>query len=199
MKLLSLIHVYLFAVGKQNNDVAHPINDDASTSTLKRFYVDGNNLMGHKGTPKHRQDVAEKLKSVKGAEIVVVYDGSKKEGGEKDIKVEAFDTSLFSQVELGAGMSADDFIQQEIQDMLKTMPRAKIEVVTADRLLRRQVLDMKPVVRGVINPVVFWKRYRPRLTGLKSNYVNNNLPHTEDNNYLPRTEDDNLPNIEDEL
>jgi YacP-like NYN domain len=177
MQLFSVLQLYLFAVGKIGDSNESNTKD---VTPLKRFYVDGNNLLGHKGTPKNRHDVAEKLKSVKGAEIVVVFDGVKE--GPKETIIDTFgDLALLRQVALGEGISADSYIQEEIQDLLRSkMTRARIEVVTADRLLRRQVLDMKPIVRGVINPVVFWKRYRPRLTGLKSNFVNNNLPKEQD-------------------
>jgi hypothetical protein len=43
-----------------------------------------------------------------------------------------------------------------------------VQVVTADRKLRQRILNIKPMkVRGVINPVTFWKRYLPRLCGMK--------------------------------
>jgi hypothetical protein len=173
----------------------------------KRFYVDGNNLMGHKGTPKNPQEIANQLRNVTSTEIILVFDGPKKKEQSKTSqnKIEADDDStpsppattttttttqirsdqgaLFRQVYLGQGLLTDDYIKQDIQELLLQMRTSSkrsdtilipkvVEVVTADRILRREVLTMKPIVRGVINPVVFWKRYRPRLTGLKSNYQN---------------------------
>jgi hypothetical protein len=70
-------------------------------------------------------------------------------------------------VSLGAGISADDYIRDEIFATLNLLPRREVQVVTADRELRRRVLEIRPIVRGVINPVTFWRRYLPRLSGRK--------------------------------
>jgi hypothetical protein len=83
-------------------------------------------------------------------------------------------------ITLGTGILADDYILNEIRNMgitttittttsLTSMNiRNIVQVVTADRKLRQQVLAMKPnKIKGVINPVTFWKRYVPRLCGLK--------------------------------
>ena len=88
----------------------------------------------------------------------------------------------FQKVTLGTGLLADDYILNEIsamgrdshhhhheQDAASTTTRNVVQVVTADRKLRQQVLAIKPnKVKGVINPVTFWKRYIPRLCGLKN-------------------------------
>ena len=90
----------------------------------------------------------------------------------------------FQKVTLGTGMLADDYILNEIRAMEHTnrhnpttttttsslsTSRNVVQVVTADRKLRQQVLAIKPnKVKGVINPVTFWKRYVPRLCGLKN-------------------------------
>lgn len=102
----------------------------------------------------------------------------------------------FQRVTLGTGLLADDYILNEIRAMehhknmnvlssltieidqnhhpiqstITTLTsRNIVQVVTADRKLRQQVLAIKPnKVKGVINPVTFWKRYIPRLCGLKN-------------------------------
>lgn len=162
------------------NDALIKPDDDSITSvgSMKRFYVDGNNLMGHKVTPKNHQNIANQLYNISNAEIMLVFDGPKqKDDVETTITniIQKIDTNnlLFQQINLGTGLSADEYIKDSIKEIL-LMKGTKVEVVTADRILRREVLLMKPIVKGVINPVVFWKRYRPRLTGLKSNYQNNN-------------------------
>jgi hypothetical protein len=72
MKLVSFLHTsYLLALGCNQQDAA-----------FKRFYVDGNNLLGAKGSPKQREAVAQKLMPVQGTEIVLVFDGNK--DGEKE-------------------------------------------------------------------------------------------------------------------
>lgn len=137
----------LFALGKQQ----------ATT-----WYIDANNMLGSRGTPRDSQVLADRLKCIKGAEaVILVFDGKRDQ--ESAIENEG----NFRKVLLGEGMSADDYIINEINGMLKNMPSCKVQVVTADRDLRRKVLQAKAVVRTVVNPVTFWKRYLPRLSGLK--------------------------------
>jgi hypothetical protein len=86
----------------------------------------------------------------------------------------------FQKIILGDGLLADDYILNEIQllfqpnatnseDLQRRAQKSIIQVVTADRKLRSEILNIKqPIkVRGVVNPVTFWKRYLPRLCGLK--------------------------------
>jgi hypothetical protein len=91
----------------------------------------------------------------------------------------------FQKVVLGDGLLADDYILNEIQSLCPSdntrlneqqqqqqqqrFQKSIIQVVTADRQLRNEVLNIKqPIkVRGVVNPVTFWKRYLPRLCGMK--------------------------------
>jgi hypothetical protein len=147
MKLLPLLQATLFAVGRQ-----HPTT----------WIIDGNNLLAHRGTPIDRDVLAKKLEPIRGAEeVVLVFDGRPGEATSVDSE------GTLRKVSLGEGLSADDYIQQEIADLLETMPRRRIQVVTADRELRRSVLEQKAIVRGVVNPVTFWRRYLPRLCGLK--------------------------------
>lgn len=107
--------------------------------------------------------VTEKLKPMEqGLNVFLVFDSSSGEGIETKITQEG----RFSTVVMGKGLAADDFIMQEIDKIVKS-GESFVQVVTADRELRRQALEVRSVVRGVVNPVVFWRRYRPRLTGLK--------------------------------
>jgi hypothetical protein len=146
MKLLPLLQAALFAVGRQPTT----------------WMIDGNNVLAHKGTPIDRDVLAQKLGPIRGAEeIVLVFDGRPGEA------TSVVSEGTLRRVSLGEGLSADDYIQQEIIDLLETIPRRRIQVVTADRELRRSVLEQKPIVRGVVNPVTFWRRYLPRLCGLK--------------------------------
>ena len=136
--------------------------------TAVTWFIDGNNLMGHKGTPRSRESIAEKVKPIQAAErVVLVFDGTK---GQSEDTVH--DEGIFKSVFLREGISADDYILDEIKAMIPLRPRRKVQVVTADRALRRKVLETKPIVYGVVNPVVFWKRYLPRLCGLKNDYTN---------------------------
>ena len=128
------------------------------------WFVDGNNLMGHRGTCKDSNTLAETLKPIQGAEaVILVLDGRKSGTAETSIDSDG----TFQKVSLGEGMSSDDFILHEIATLRDTDHLKRIQVVTADRKLRRLVLDIKPVVRGVVNPVTFWRRYLPRLCGYK--------------------------------
>ena len=137
--------------------------------TAVTWFIDGNNLMGHKGTPKDRETIADKVKPIQAAQgVVLVFDG-KKSGLTEDIVEEE---GIYKSVFLREGVTSDEYILREIKDLIPLRPRRKVNVVTADRELRRKVLRTKPIVNGVVNPVVFWKRYLPRLCLLKSDYAN---------------------------
>jgi len=143
--------------------------------------------MGHKGTPRDREVIAEKLRPVQDAssnlDVILVWDGRQ---GQAEVTVEKENEqvsmesmpsgSMFQVVSLAEGMSTDDYILDQLEEMKSSEmgkhAASSVQVVTADRALRRKVLATKPVVRGVVNPVVFWRRYRPRLTGMKSDYAN---------------------------
>jgi len=131
-----------------------------------KWFIDGNNLMGHKGTPKERDQVIQKLKPMAatgGLDTVIVFDSHLPGDGDETRVIQ---NGQLSTVITGEGITADDYILGEI-DSIKESGSAFVQVVTADRDLRRKALGTRTVVRGVINPVVFWRRYRPRLTGMK--------------------------------
>lgn len=118
-------------------------------------------VLGYKGTPRDSNQVAEKLKQIKGVEsVVLVFDGKKGGSPETHVSTDGF----FQLVALGEGISADDYI--EGQAKLASVDE-RVQVVTADRDLRRKVLSVKPAVKNVVNPLTFWKRYLPRLCGYK--------------------------------
>jgi hypothetical protein len=183
---LSFVASALFAITSKKNDNDKTRNRDKKQQTT--WFIDGNNLMGHRGTPREASIIAEKIAPIepKAEQVILVFDGQKTsskngKGGKDDQEssthetrvVKASDTSRFQTVYLGKDLSSDDYILNEIKNILKTDHRRRVQVVTADRKLRRLVLEKsKPVVRGVVNPVVFWKRYLPRLSGMKSDYTN---------------------------
>lgn len=149
MKLLSFLPM-LFAMGKRKMEGT-------------TWIVDGFNLMGHKNTGKKDVDIlANNLQQIHAEQIVLVLDGRK---GRSQTKVT--EHKVFSKIELAEGLIADDFIIQTIKDYRDESPHKKIQVVTADRKLRKAVLGIKPIVKGVVNPVTFWRRYLPRLQGRK--------------------------------
>jgi hypothetical protein len=157
MHLLALLPTILFAATKP-----------ATKHNAVTWFIDGNNVMGHKGTPADRETIAAKVKPITAAQqVILVFDGQK--GFEQDT-IE--DEGIFRSVFLREGGSADDYILGEIESLIPLRPRRKVQVVTADRALRNKVLETKPIVYGVVNPVVFWKRYLPRLCGMKSDYTN---------------------------
>jgi hypothetical protein len=150
MRIFPIIQTFLFAA-----------NNPRQGNT---WYLDGNNLLGYKGTPRDSDSVVRKLKQIEGSEsVVLVFDG--KEGQTTDISSEGF----FKLVSLGEGISADDYIHQEVVNTVD--PRlTRVQVVTGDRELGRRLLAIKPaVVREVINPLTFWRKYLPRLCGFKKN------------------------------
>ena len=128
------------------------------------WIIDGNNLLAQKGTSKDREVLAEKLKSIHsiGAEsVVLVFDGRP-----GDSFLEHHQGS-FQQVQLAEGVSSDHYILEEIAAIVATSKVRRVQVVTADRELRRLALESRPIVKGVINPITFWKKYLPRMAGWK--------------------------------
>ena len=124
------------------------------------WYIDGHNLLGHKGTPRTVDAMIQALEQIQGVEKISLVLDSKLD---TDIQIQPYN-NLLETVTLSRDISADDYIRHQIQQAL---PHTRVQVVTADRDLRRQVLQTKPVVRGVVNPVTFWRRYLPRLCGYK--------------------------------
>jgi hypothetical protein len=125
--------------------------------------------MWHKGTPRDRATISSKLQPIvdRGASVAVklVFDGTK---GRKKTVVSR--TGTLETIKLAEGLSADDYIVDSITDFLNQHhPRKshQVQVVTADRALRRRVRQKKPLVRGAVNPSTFWRRYLPRLSGYK--------------------------------
>lgn len=156
MNLFGILPAILLAITK-------PVSKHKAVT----WFIDGNNLLGH-FPGRDRETIALKVKPIQSAEqVVLVFDGQK---GREEDSVE--EDGIFRSVYLREGLSADDYILDEIKSMIPLRPRRKVQVVTADRALRRKVLETKPIVYGVVNPVVFWKRYLPRLCGLKSDYTN---------------------------
>jgi hypothetical protein len=128
------------------------------------WFIDGNNLLAQKGTTKDRGVLAERLSPIKasGAEsIVLVFDGRP-----GDVHQERNEGN-FHLVELAEGISSDDFILEQIHEIVSKSKTDRIQLVTADRPLRKLALEKRPGVKGVVNPLTFWKKYIPRMAGLK--------------------------------
>lgn len=169
-----------------------------SSRPEKIWYIDANNLLGHRGTPKDPERLVRELRPIASSDqrVLVVFDGAKKDASadpsasESTLSTSTLEDSTdpalgvhFRRIALGPGLSADDFILRDIQSWDEELllppsrpssanrPRAmnssvRIQVVTADRELRRKVRSYS-AVRAVVNPVTFWKRYLPRLSGAK--------------------------------
>ena len=82
----------------------------------------------------------------------------------------------FTKIHLQHGTIADDFILEKIRSVREKDPKRRVKLVTADKLLRAQALSIRPTVKQVINPKVFWKKYLPRMSGQKKNSTPH-LPH----------------------
>mmetsp|Transcript_9782 Transcript_9782/g.13792 ORF Transcript_9782/g.13792 Transcript_9782/m.13792 type:complete len:165 (-) Transcript_9782:247-741(-) len=131
------------------------------------WFIDGSNLIAHKGVPKDREALISKLQPFdNGCDVKLIFDGRRgnSDGSERSL------TDQFDVLETKHGFTTDDYIVEAMEDLANTGvvgSSNKVQVVTADRELRRRVLGVRNIDSQVINPVVFWKRYRPRLTGLK--------------------------------
>jgi hypothetical protein len=126
------------------------------------WLIDGNNFLGQKGTPRKADVLTEKLKPVALSDsVVLVFDGRP-----GDSRTEQSEGS-FRTIKLEEGMSADDFILEEIQTIAAESKQNRVKLVTADKRLRSFALDSRPTVKTVVNPLVFWRKYYPRMSGMK--------------------------------
>lgn len=126
------------------------------------WLIDGNNLLGSKGTPRNSEVLAEKLKPIASAEsLVLIFDG------QPGISRTDVAEGKFRHVQLEEGKSADDFILEEIASIGAESKVNRVKLVTADKRLRSFALENRPTVKSVVNPLTFWKRYMPRMAGLK--------------------------------
>mmetsp|Transcript_21109 Transcript_21109/g.48730 ORF Transcript_21109/g.48730 Transcript_21109/m.48730 type:complete len:182 (+) Transcript_21109:268-813(+) len=131
------------------------------------WFIDGYNLMGHRGVTKGKTLLIDRLKDIKArdADVVVVFDGKFGDGAFTSKKMLRDD---FAVVTTAEGLTADDYILQEMQAIRDTGLAHNCRVVTGDRKLRKQSLLTRPVCKGVVNPRVFWRRYRARMSGYKN-------------------------------
>lgn len=126
------------------------------------YIIDGNNLLHSKGVPRQADVLTEKLKPIAALEpVILVFDG--RPGMERSETEEG----NFRCVQLEEGMSSDDFILEEIATIVSESKDNRIKLVTADKRLRSKALQKGRIVKTVVNPVTFWKKYRPRMGGLK--------------------------------
>lgn len=126
------------------------------------YIIDGNNLLHSKGVPRQADVLTEKLKPIATLEpVILVFDG--RPGQERSETEEGY----FRRVQLEEGMSSDDFILEEIVAIGLESKDNRVKLVTADKRLRSKALQKGQIVKTVVNPVLFWKKYRPRMGGLK--------------------------------
>ena len=126
------------------------------------WLIDGNNFLGQKGTPRDAEVLADKLKPIASTDsLVLVFDGRPGESRNE------LSEGKFRHVKLEEGMVADDFILEEIRAIAAESKQNRVKLVTADKRLRSFALDTRPTVKSVVNPKVFWRKYFPRMSGMK--------------------------------
>ena len=126
------------------------------------YIIDGNNLLHSKGVPIEADALTQKLKPIAALEpVILVFDG--RPGLERSETEEG----NFRRVQLEEGMSSDAFILEEIAAIGSESKDNRVKLVTADKRLRSKALQNGQTVKTVVNPVTFWKKYRPRMGGLK--------------------------------
>ena len=139
----------------------------ASRAQLTRVYVDGYNLMNQRGVTKGREALARKLGGIGSREVFLVFDGKPGEEQSETGSDPCVVVTEGGSEENGVGkVSADAWIFAQVAARDKGQA---VEVVTADRFLRK---DTQRADAKTINPVKWWRRYLPRLKGLKSDYTN---------------------------
>lgn len=139
------------------------------------WFLDGDNILAARGTPRQADALVEKLEPVAYSDsVVLVFDGKKpsadddgaSEPSERKVVVSGA-SGLFRHVHLEEGMSADEYILDEIENLSAESKTHRVKLVTADKKLRRSALSIRPTVKTVVNPVTFYKKHRPRMAGLK--------------------------------
>lgn len=131
------------------------------------WLLDGNNILGQKGTPRDAEVLVQKLKPMAESStsdaMILVFDGARSSSSSRT----EWSQGQFRHVQLEEGMTADEFILEEIQTIAAENKQNRIKLVTADKRLRSFALDVRPTVKTVVNPKVFWRKYFPRMSGLK--------------------------------
>jgi hypothetical protein len=142
-------------------------------------------MLGAPSIPKNVDTLFQAFGQIRPKDSVfLVLDGPKKKKNDEEEESAASSSSSSSpcetvlgsctRIELPSQVSADEYIITQIKQLQleqttnNNNSKLSVHVVTADRDLRKRVLSIqkpKKVVDTVINPVVFWKRYVPRLSG----------------------------------
>jgi hypothetical protein len=131
------------------------------------LFIDGNNLMAHRKVTKGRDELAAKLAGIRPAKVTIVFDGKRGEAESDSGSNPRVVVTRGGEEESGEDReTADEWIDRALCDVTAD---TMVEIVTADRELRRfaQMARVK-----TINPRKFWRRYLPRLKGLKNDYLN---------------------------
>jgi hypothetical protein len=147
------------------------------------WLIDGNNFLGQRGTPRAGDQLSDRIRPIatQGADqVVLVFDGRPGEQTRTDVTTSGGDagssssssprptaTTAFRTVQLEEGAVADDFIMEEIHAIARMGKNRRVKLVTADKRLRAMALATRPTVKAVVNPVVFWRKYLPRMSGQK--------------------------------
>eukprot|EP00980_Cylindrotheca_fusiformis_P002966 scaffold683_cov124-Cylindrotheca_fusiformis.AAC.35 len=130
------------------------------------YIIDGNNLLHSKGVPREAEILTEKIRPIAAADpVILVFDG--RPGVERS----EIEEGNFRKIQLGEGMSSDDFILDQITSIGADSKENRVKLVTADKRLRSKALSKGRVVKSVVNPITFWKKHRPRMAGFKSTYT----------------------------
>lgn len=127
--------------------------------------VDGNNLMRKRRVTKGRDNLCARLEGISCGETIVVFDGRPEEehheiAGDPNVVV------TFGGDRKRPRVEADDWIIAKLEEIDAIYP---IEVITSDKGLRKAVKMARPSgYCKIISPRKWWRRYVPRLRGMKS-------------------------------
>ena len=194
MFLLSSSVAALLAAFVSQNQILLPYNRPMTTSLhattcTTTWLIDGNNLLGARGVPKDLDAIQKRLGSIRlrkgnaAIQVLLVMDGVKQTKNDEPLP-ESESTAKMTEpirhvigtctrLSLPPGESTDDYIFETVATISGAASgthTAILQVVTADRELRRRVRSIVPTcLKDVVNPVRFWKTYVPRLTGEKEN------------------------------
>jgi hypothetical protein len=152
------------------------------------WFIDGPNLLAARGTPRDVDDLQRRLGAMdrrhqsETVEIFLVMDGPKQRtvdtasDSRRSSELKTLTIGSCTKISLSAALpSADDYIHQQVLSMAQMRQSSSVHVVTADRELSRRVQSVNRlptttthVLKSVVNPVTFWKRYIPRWTATRA-------------------------------
>eukprot|EP00934_Nitzschia_sp_Nitz4_P000769 Nitzschia sp. Nitz4//scaffold133_size116822//68936//69442//NITZ4_003810-RA/size116822-processed-gene-0.62-mRNA-1//-1//CDS//3329535405//769//frame0 len=112
--------------------------------------------------PSQAAMVTERLQRIQSQPCTVVF------RGQKDVTSDQTQTvGSFQRIDLAYQAQVTDYLLERIAQVQQEHKKNRVYLVTADKKLRQAALAIKPTLKHVVNPRVFWRRQFPRLSGIR--------------------------------